>query len=86
MRHHRARDGAGDRDNRANGEVDPSGRDDERHPERDHARDRAEAEDVDEVAVEVAVQHPHGEEAVAEESACEEEREDAEHRPHDAAG
>ena len=57
MADQQAGDGAGDRRDRADREVDAAGRDDERHAERDEHQRRAEADDVDQAAVEVAAAH-----------------------------
>ena len=54
---------AGDRDDGADGEVDAAGGDHERHAERDQHQRRAEAQDVDQAAVEVPVLHARDEEA-----------------------
>ena len=49
--------GAGDRRDGADREVDPPGRDDERHAERDEHQRRAEADDVDQAPVQVPAPH-----------------------------
>ena len=76
---------AGDRDDRADGEVDAAGRDHGGHPERDEHRRRAEAQDVDQAAVEVPVLHAQGEEGVAEEEVDEQQHADRRQRPDETA-
>ena len=56
--------GTGARDGRdgADGEVDPAGRDHERHPDRDEHQRRAEADDVDQAPVQMPAPHVDREE------------------------
>src|SRR5690606_2257432 len=76
-----ARHRPADRDHRAHRQVDAAGGDDHRHAERHHDQRRAEPEDVDQAAVQVAVPDPDGEEAGRDDRVDDQQQEEHRDRP-----
>ena len=76
--------GAGDGRDGADGEIDPAGRDHERHPDRDEHQRRAEADDVDQAPVQMPAAHVDREEPGRDQEVGEQERDDREQRPDQA--
>jgi hypothetical protein len=78
-----AGDGGGDRGDRADGEVDAAGGDDQGHAQGHEQHRRAVADDVDQVAVQVTVLHPDVDEAGLDDHVDEQQHEQGEDGPHE---